>query len=104
MRPYLMAYQTVLLPLFSCGIHCNQVSKAFVPRPDREDFSMPITSQAWHLARRPHGEPVADDFELVEHELPGPGSGEVLVRNTWLSMDPYMRGRMNDAKSYVAPF
>ena len=65
---------------------------------------MPVTSAAWHLVRRPHGELVDDDFALVEHELADPGPGEVLVRNTWLSVDPYMRGRMNDAKSYVAPF
>jgi NADPH-dependent curcumin reductase CurA len=65
---------------------------------------MPVTSHAWHLVRRPHGEPVAEDFELVEHTLDDPRPGEVLVHNTWLSVDPYMRGRMNDARSYVAPF
>ena len=65
---------------------------------------MTVTSRAWQLARRPHGEPVDEDFALVEQQLPDPGPGEVRVRNTWLSVDPYMRGRMNDAKSYVAPF
>src|SRR5919112_3959924 len=56
------------------------------------------------LARRPHGEPVDDDFELAVRELDEPGEGQVLVRNRFMSVDPYMRGRMNDRKSYVPPF
>ena len=55
------------------------------------------------LARRPHGEPVGEDFELAARELT-PGEGQVLVRNRYMSVDPYMRGRMNDRKSYVPPF
>jgi hypothetical protein len=62
------------------------------------------TSSEWHLARRPRGVPVDEDFSLVELELPAPAAGEILVRNSFLSVDPYMRGRMNDAKSYVPPF
>ena len=62
------------------------------------------TSREWHLTRRPHGVPVDEDFALVDVELPAPGDGEILVRNSFLSVDPYMRGRMNDAKSYVPPF
>ncbi|MDP4512014.1 NADP-dependent oxidoreductase [Nonomuraea turcica] len=56
------------------------------------------------LASRPVGEPGPDNFELVEVELPEPGEGQILVRNTWMSVDPYMRGRMNDAESYIPPF
>lgn len=56
------------------------------------------------LARRPHGEPVLDDFELAARELDDPGEGRLLVRNVVMSVDPYMRGRMDDRKSYVAPF
>ena len=56
------------------------------------------------LARRPHGEPVDDDFELAARELGEPGRGQLLVRNRFMSVDPYMRGRMNDVKSYVPPF
>ena len=56
------------------------------------------------LASRPQGWPSHDDFDLVSVELPDPGPGEVLVRNTVMSVDPYMRGRMNDVKSYVPPF
>jgi NADPH-dependent curcumin reductase CurA len=56
------------------------------------------------LARRPHGEPVDDDFELAARELGEPGEGQVLVRNRFMSVDPYMRGRMDDRKSYVPPF
>nr|WP_314069674.1 NADP-dependent oxidoreductase [uncultured Roseococcus sp.] len=55
------------------------------------------------LRRRPVGEPVADDFEIVETAVPSPGPGEVLVRARFLSLDPYMRGRMSDAKSYSKP-
>ncbi len=65
---------------------------------------MPTTSREICLAARPRGAPVASDFELAEVELPDPGDGEILVRNAYVSVDPYMRGRMNDAKSYVPPF
>jgi hypothetical protein len=61
-------------------------------------------SRQWHLARRPHGWPVDDDVALVDTELDPPGDGEVLVVNHYLSVDPYMRGRMNAAKSYAAPY
>ena len=57
-----------------------------------------------HLASRPVGWPTHDDFRVVETELADPGPGEVLVRNTFMSVDPYMRGRMNDRRSYVPPF
>jgi NADPH-dependent curcumin reductase CurA len=61
-------------------------------------------SRQWHLTRRPTGWPVADDAALVDVELPEPGDGEVLVANHYLSVDPYMRGRMNAGKSYAAPY
>jgi NADPH-dependent curcumin reductase CurA len=60
--------------------------------------------KAWHLKSRPQGMPTADNFELKEVELPPVGEGMIRVRNQWLSVDPYMRGRMNDVKSYVPPF
>jgi len=62
------------------------------------------TSREWRLVRRPRGIPVDADFALVEVPLPPLGDGEVLVGNTFLSVDPYMRGRMNDVKSYSPPF
>jgi len=55
------------------------------------------------LKRRPVGEPVPEDFEIAERPVPLPGRGQVLVRNRFLSLDPYMRGRMSDAKSYAKP-
>lgn len=55
------------------------------------------------LASRPHGEPTADNFRLEAAPIPEPADGEVLLRTIYLSLDPYMRGRMNDAKSYAAP-
>ena len=65
---------------------------------------MPTRSREIRLAARPRGAPVGSDFELAEVELPDPGEGEILVRNAYVSVDPYMRGRMNDTKSYVPPF
>ena len=55
------------------------------------------------LASRPQGWPEPGHFQLETAPLPVPGAGQVLVRNRWLSLDPYMRGRMSDAKSYVEP-
>jgi NADPH-dependent curcumin reductase CurA len=55
------------------------------------------------LAARPTGLPKESDFRLVESEIPTPGPGEVLVRTLYLSLDPYMRGRMNEGKSYAPP-
>ncbi len=65
---------------------------------------MPIESREVRLASRPNGTVTLDNFSFATVELPEPGPGEVLVRNTFLSVDPYMRGRMNDRKSYVPPF
>ena len=56
------------------------------------------------LASRPVGEPTEANFRTVETAVPKPQDGEVLIRTLYLSVDPYMRGRMNDRKSYVAPF
>jgi len=65
---------------------------------------MSQTSREIQLAARPVGEPKQSDFRLAEVEVPDPGPGEVLVRNRWMSVDPYMRGRMTDRPSYVPPF
>ncbi|MGC5018074.1 NADP-dependent oxidoreductase [Micromonospora sp. DT47] len=62
------------------------------------------TNREIHLASRPQGWPTADNFRLVETEVPTPGPGQIVVRNQFMSVDPYMRGRMNDVKSYVPPF
>lgn len=66
--------------------------------------TLPAVSREWHLLSRPVGWPKPEDFALVETEMPQPGEGQVLVRNTYVSVDPYMRGRMSAAKSYVAPY
>ena len=55
------------------------------------------------LASRPEAEPKPENFRLETHPLPNPGEGEVLVKVHYMSLDPYMRGRMDDAKSYAAP-
>ena len=61
-------------------------------------------SREVQLKRRPVGLPKADDFQIVEVDVGAPGAGEVLVKNVCMSVDPYMRGRMVDRKSYVPPF
>ena len=61
-------------------------------------------ARAWQLTSRPQGMPTRDNAALAEVTLPELADGMVHVRNRWLSVDPYMRGRMNDVKSYVPPF
>jgi NADPH-dependent curcumin reductase CurA len=63
-----------------------------------------MTNRAWHLKSRPQGLPTGDNFELKELPREELQDGWVRVENKWLSVDPYMRGRMNDVKSYVPPF
>lgn len=65
---------------------------------------MSTKSREIRLKSRPVGLPKASDFELAVVDLPDPGPGQALVRNTWMSVDPYMRGRMMDRESYVPPF
>ncbi|MEU5997102.1 NADP-dependent oxidoreductase [Streptomyces sp. NPDC047197] len=72
------------------------------PTPGSEQ--LPAVSREWHLVRRPHGWPVPEDFALRETPVAAPADGQVLVRNLHFSVDPYMRGRMNDVKSYTPPF
>jgi NADPH-dependent curcumin reductase CurA len=62
------------------------------------------TSREIRLKSRPVGVPAVTDFELATVEVAAPGPGEVQVRNLWMSVDPYMRGRMYDRPSYVPPF
>ena len=61
------------------------------------------TNQQIHLVSRPSGEASLDNFKLVEATVPDLKDGQVLVRHHFMSLDPYMRGRMNDAKSYAVP-
>ena len=60
-------------------------------------------NRQWTLASRPVGAPTLGNFNFVESNKPSPQSGEILLRTVFLSLDPYMRGRMNDAKSYAEP-
>ena len=64
---------------------------------------MTTMNKQWHLVSRPSGEPKPDNFKLVEAPVPDLQDGQVLVRNHFMSLDPYMRGRMNDGKSYAQP-
>src|SRR5687768_16972578 len=86
--------------LRSCcmGQPCHARTRAYC-----EDRPMTTTREI-HLASRPTGWPTVDNFRLVEAELPEPGPGQVVVQNTVMSVDPYMRGRMNDVRSYVPPY
>lgn len=63
-----------------------------------------MISREIRLASRPVGEPGPGSFELAAADVPALREGQALVRNTWMSVDPYMRGRMNDAPSYIPPF
>src|SRR6476620_7508916 len=64
---------------------------------------MPETGRRIVLASRPVGEPKPSDFRLEEFPVPQPGPGHLLLKTKWLSLDPYMRGRMSDAPSYAKP-
>jgi NADPH-dependent curcumin reductase CurA len=72
-------------------------------RPPRAPRSRTMPREI-RLAARPNGLPQESNFELAESSLPEPADGEVLVRNLYMSVDPYMRGRMNDVQSYTPPF
>ncbi len=64
---------------------------------------MPETNRQVLLKRRPNGMPVVDDFAIVDSALPEPGEGQVLLRGIYLSLDPYMRGRISGQRSYAKP-
>jgi NADPH-dependent curcumin reductase CurA len=66
--------------------------------------ALPTSTREIRLASRPAGRPVPENFRLAESPLPELQDGQILVRNLYISVDPYMRGRMNDVKSYSAPF
>ncbi|HKE20080.1 MAG TPA: NADP-dependent oxidoreductase [Kofleriaceae bacterium] len=65
---------------------------------------MSVIAREVHLVSRPVGLPGPENFALVERRLDEPRAGQVLVRNRWMSVDPYMRGRMREGKSYIPPF
>jgi NADPH-dependent curcumin reductase CurA len=65
---------------------------------------MSIVSREIQLVSCPHGVPTVDNFTLVETKVAPIEDQQVLARNLYMSVDPYMRGRMNDSKSYVPPF
>ena len=67
-------------------------------------MNAPIQATEIRLASRPKGFPTSENFDIVETEVPVAGEGQILVRNLVMSVDPAMRGRMNDAKSYAPPF
>ncbi|MBN9234552.1 MULTISPECIES: NADP-dependent oxidoreductase [Phyllobacteriaceae] len=65
---------------------------------------MSVVAREILLNSRPAGTPTLDTFRKAERRLPAPGEGQLLVRTLWMSVDPYMRGRMRDQPSYIAPF
>jgi NADPH-dependent curcumin reductase CurA len=73
-------------------------------RCDRRQIPVATRSSEIQLVARPRGEPVASDFRTVRTEVADPGPGQVLVRNLAMSVDPYMRGRMDDVPSYAPPW
>src|SRR3546814_6801043 len=71
------------------------------PRSKAEHYRREPMAKAWALASRPQGMPAEANFELIDLPQRALADGEVRIANRWLSVDPYMRGRMNDVKSYV---
>jgi NADPH-dependent curcumin reductase CurA len=76
---------------------------AMTTRKNLGGTTMPQSAKRVILVSRPVGEPRASDFRIEEYPLPTPGDGQVLLRTIWLSLDPYMRGRMSDGPSYATP-
>src|SRR3954464_1062451 len=68
-----------------------------------EETKMSPSAKRVVLVSRPQGEPKASDFRIEDYAVPAPGEGQVLLRTIWLSLDPYMRGRMSDGPSYAQP-
>jgi len=82
----------------------NQRLASFMDLANQNNIMSKTTSREIRLISRPKGIPTAADFTLARIELAPPQAGQVLVRNLYMSVDPYMRGRMNSWKSYVPPF
>jgi NADPH-dependent curcumin reductase CurA len=70
---------------------------------EKEETTMSQQAKRVVLVSRPVGEPKPSNFRVEEYALPAPGEGQVLLRTIWLSLDPYMRGRMSDGPSYATP-
>lgn len=85
----------------------KQASQCLVDIPEimsHESRSHEIINREIHLVSRPKGMPIADNFSIVQTEIRPIADQEVLIRNLYISVDPYMRGRMNDGASYISPF
>src|SRR5690606_6671459 len=91
------------LGLGNAGSPRNAGGAAFAA-PSQRSISVTYISRQFHLADRSLGPPDPANFRLVERKLTPPGPNQILVKNLWLSVDPYMRGRMVDQPSYIAPF
>jgi NADPH-dependent curcumin reductase len=68
---------------------------------DMDGKRIPTSNRQILLAARPSGEPSRDNFKIAETEIPKPGNGQMLLRTIYLSLDPYMRGRMDPGPSYA---
>jgi NADPH-dependent curcumin reductase CurA len=82
----------------------NSSSPLAEPASKKRPIHSSTVSRQVRLVSRPHGLPVPDNFALVRVEIAAPREDQVLVRNLFMSVDPYMRGRLNDTPSYVPPF
>src|SRR5215475_3898028 len=63
-----------------------------------------VTSREWRLKSRPVGAPTHQNFEMASVSVAAPAAGQVQVRNSWMTVDPYMRGRMNEVRNYADPY
>jgi NADPH-dependent curcumin reductase CurA len=101
--------------VYFCAVCCSVLPRASLrtiawcsptarsTSPTQKGILMVKTNRQILLASRPNGEPTLENFHQVEGEIPRPGPGQMLLRSIFLSLDPYMRGRMNAAKSYAPP-
>src|SRR5580765_3501952 len=80
------------------------LSETHASTPSQPNAMSDLTSRDVQLASRPKGWPSLENFTLVETKVPPAADGQVRVRNLFMSVDPYMRGRMKEAKSYVPSF
>jgi NADPH-dependent curcumin reductase CurA len=66
-----------------------------------EEMMQNVVNRRWLLARYPEGMPSPEDWTLETQQVPDPGLGQILVKAKWLSVDPYMRGRMSPSANYT---
>jgi len=102
-RVPLQTSSVMLMGTVTCDLFSNESTRPAPTTTRHRGQKHAMTNKQITLAARPAGFPQSTDFRLVESAIPKPADGQILVRTKFLSVDPYMRGRMSDAKSYAEP-